>query len=97
VSEVEKPAAPPPTPKGQPGRAPSGLPWRTIAWIVIAVYAAIFLVRNNDKVQISFVFFEANTRLIWLILLSMGIGALLMLLGPRYARYRREQRDGGKQ
>jgi uncharacterized integral membrane protein len=97
VSEVEKPTPPPPAPKSDPARAPSGLPWRLIAWIVVAVYAAIFLVRNNDKVKISFVFFEANTRLIWLILLSMGLGALLMVLGPRYARYRRERRDGGKQ
>jgi uncharacterized integral membrane protein len=94
VSDVERSTPPPPTPKGEPGRAPSGLPWRTIAWIVVAVYAAIFLVRNNDKVQISFVFFEANTRLIWLILLSMGLGALLMLLGPRYVSYRKTRREG---
>jgi uncharacterized integral membrane protein len=96
VSDVERPTPPPPTPKGQPARAPSGLPWRTIAWIVVAVYAAIFLLRNNDRVKVSFVFFDANTRLIWLILLSMGIGALLMFLGPRYVSYRRSRRDGSR-
>lgn len=93
MSEAPPPAPPPPTAGRK--RAPSGLPWRTIVWVVVGVYAAIFLLRNNDKVEISFVFFEARTRLIWLILLSMGLGALLMFLGPRYTRYRRGRLDGG--
>lgn len=60
-----------------------------IAWVAVAVYALVFLLLNNDRTNVSFVFFTVETRLVWLILLSMALGALLMVLGPRLWRARR--------
>jgi len=70
-------------------RAPSGIPWRVILWVVLAVYAALFLVLNNEQTDVSFVFFTIETKLIWLVLMSMALGAGLMWLGPRLLRDRR--------
>jgi uncharacterized integral membrane protein len=61
--------------------------------IVLVVYSVILLLVNSEKVAIDFVFFEARTRLIWLILLSMALGGLIAVLGPRYLRRRRERRQ----
>lgn len=80
--------------KPEPGRAPSGLPWKLILWIVLAVYALIFLLLNNDPAEISFVAFTIRTTQLWLILLSMGLGAGLAFLLPRYWQHRRQRRGG---
>jgi uncharacterized integral membrane protein len=77
----------------EPSRAPSGLPWKTIAWVVVAVYALLFVLLNNDKQDVSFVVFSVRTRLIWLILLSMGLGALLMWLGGRWWAVRQSKTE----
>jgi uncharacterized integral membrane protein len=68
----------------------SPTPWRAILGVAAAIYALIFLFLNTDQVQISFVFFKAETSLLVLILLSMGLGALIALFGPAY--WRRRQR-----
>ena len=47
------------------------------------------LLANDEKQSVSFVFFTVNTRLVWLILLSMGLGAALAIIGPRWWRSRR--------
>jgi hypothetical protein len=44
---------------------------------------------NDDKQSVDFVFFTVNTRLPWLILLSMALGAALAVMGPRWWRSRR--------
>lgn len=68
--------------------------WIAIVGALVAVYAIVFLVLNNDQVTIRFFpFFEVRTSLIVLVLLSMGIGAVLALFGPAW--WRRRQR--GKQ
>jgi uncharacterized integral membrane protein len=61
-----------------PGTRPAGPRierWKLILWGAIALYALLFLVLNDKKQSVNFVFFTINTRLIWLILLSMAIGA----------------------
>ena len=90
MSEGQAPPAPPA--RTGPKTAPSGLPWKWIGIIVLAVYSLILLLVNSEKVAIDFVFFEARTRLIWLILLSMALGALIGVLGPGFLRRRRERR-----
>ncbi|HEY7178723.1 MAG TPA: hypothetical protein VH305_06070 [Gaiella sp.] len=62
--------------------------WKLILWGAVAVYAALFLLLNSSKQEVSFVFFSVNTRLIWLILLSMALGAVLGRIGPRWWRSR---------
>ncbi|MEP6911049.1 MAG: LapA family protein [Actinomycetota bacterium] len=51
-----------------------------------------FIIKNSDKVKIDFVFFSAQTSLIWLIILLFAIGALVgVLLSQLYRR----RRSGG--
>jgi uncharacterized integral membrane protein len=52
----------------------------------------IFVLVNDEKQELNFVFFTVNTRLLWLILLSMALGAGLALVGPRWWRSRRRDR-----
>ncbi len=59
-----------------------------MVWAAIALYALLFLVLNDKKQSVDFVFFTVNTRLIWLILLSMALGATLAIIGPRWWRSR---------
>ena len=67
-----------------------GIPrWKLVLWAAVAVYAVAFLLLNSSKQEVSFVFFSVNTRLIWLILLSMGLGAVLANILPRWWRGRR--------
>ena len=48
----------------------------------------VFLLVNSEKQEVSFVFFTVNTRLIWLILLSMALGAALARFLPHWWRSR---------
>ncbi|HEY1315895.1 MAG TPA: LapA family protein [Gaiella sp.] len=74
----------------EPSRGAGGIPrWKLILWGVIALYAILFLLVNSDKSDVNFVFFTVRTRLIWLILLSMGLGAVLASILPRWWRNRR--------
>lgn len=68
-----------------------GIPrWKLVLWALVAIYAVAFLLLNSGKQEVSFVFFSLNTRLIWLILLSMGLGAALGRIVPRWWRSRRQ-------
>jgi hypothetical protein len=60
-----------------------------VIWAAIALYAIVFLLVNDEKQSVSFVFFTVNTRLVWLILLSMALGAALAIIGPRWWRSRK--------
>jgi uncharacterized integral membrane protein len=69
-----------------------GIPWKLVLWGAIALYAVIFLLVNSKRSDVNFVFFTVRTRLIWLILLSMALGAVLGWVGPRWWRSRRERK-----
>ena len=62
-----------------------------MSWAAIALYALAFLLLNDDKQTVDFVFFTVDTRLLWLILLSMGLGAVLAIIGPRWWRGRKDR------
>ena len=66
--------------------------WKPIVGVIAAIYAAVLLLLNNKEVPIRFVFFTFQTSLIFLILLSMALGAVLALFGPAWLR--RRQRKG---
>ncbi len=80
-------------PTGSKPSPRQGVQWRLVAWALVGLYALAFLLLNNDKTSVNFVFFTVETRLIWLILLSMGLGAVLMFLGPHLLR---RHKAGGK-
>lgn len=74
----------------EPARDKDGIPrWKLILWAAVALYAVIFLLANSGKRDVNFVFFTLRTRQIWLILLSMGLGAVLASTLPRWWRGRR--------
>jgi len=67
-----------------------GIPrWKLVLWAAIAIYAVAFLLLNSGRQDVDFVFFSVRTRQIWLILLSMGLGAVLASILPRWWRSRR--------
>jgi uncharacterized integral membrane protein len=81
-------------PRGdRPEQSSREIPWRLVAWIAIAVYTIVFLLLNDERTDVSFVFFTIRTRLIWLILLSMLLGAALAEVLPRWWRGRRRRAD----
>jgi uncharacterized integral membrane protein len=62
---------------------------RLIALVLLAAYAIAFVLENRVKVHVHFVFFTASVSLIWLILLSIGLGIVAgMLLSQLYRRRR---------
>ena len=69
------------------------IPWKLVAWVAVALYAVVFLLLNDERTDVSFVFFTVRTRLIWLILLSMVLGAVLAEFIPRWWRGRRRRSD----
>lgn len=77
--------------------APTGPPaadtkiprWKLGLWAAVALYALLLLVLNDTEVPVRFVFFKVTTRLPWLILLSMGLGAALAIIAPRWWRSRK--------
>ena len=71
--------------------------WQPRLWlslgllIVIAAYLIAFIVANDEEASVSFVFAEATTSLIWVILLSLLAGLIGGVLLSQL--YRRRQRD----
>jgi uncharacterized integral membrane protein len=61
-----------------------------IALVLIALWVIAVIVKNNDPVKIDFVLFSAHARLIWLLILLLGIGFLAGVLGSQLYRRRRQ-------
>jgi uncharacterized integral membrane protein len=80
-----------------PGSAPGGAGpgagrnWRAILLAALALYAVLLVIVNSKQVSVDFVFFSAKTSVLVLILLSMGLGALIMWQLPRLLRRRHHQ------
>lgn len=60
-----------------------------VALIAIVAYIVAFVAENNARVVLRFVFFTAQTSVIWLILLSVAIGVAGGLLLSQLYRRRR--------
>jgi uncharacterized integral membrane protein len=78
-------------PDGSPSTGPRIPPWKLVLWVVVALYALLLLLLNNRQVPVRFLFFTVNTNLVWLILLSMALGAALAVIVPRWRRSRKPQ------
>jgi uncharacterized integral membrane protein len=63
-----------------------------IGGVLVFLWLIAFIVKNNDPVKIDFVLFTAHARLIWLLILLLGIGFLGGVLGSQL--YRRRRRLG---
>ena len=65
-----------------------------IGLALVFAYVVAFIAENNKHVTVHFVLFSARTSVIWLILLSVGIGLLVGLLLSQLERRRgRKQRS----
>lgn len=62
---------------------------RLVILIVVIAYAVAFVLENRKDVRVHFVFIKTTVSLIWLILLSLVLGALAARLLPLYRRRRR--------
>lgn len=58
------------------------------ALVLVVILALVFIIENSDPVEVSFVFFSARISLIWVIVLSMALGAGLGLVLLRLLRKR---------
>lgn len=70
-----------------------GLWARIVLVLLVVAYLIAFVVKNANSVTIDFVFGSASVRLIWLLLLGVGLGLLLgILLAQLHRRRSRKQR-----
>src|SRR5262245_40775895 len=65
-----------------------------IGLVLIGVYIVAFIAENNKRVSVHFVLFKTHTSVIWLILLSVGIGLLVGLLASQLTRRRGRKQRG---
>jgi uncharacterized integral membrane protein len=79
--------------------------WQPVLYLKIAVllfvvaYSIAFVAENTDQIRVDFVFSTAKVRLIWEILLLLGVGVVGgVLLSQLYRHRRRAQlaKQGGK-
>jgi uncharacterized integral membrane protein len=68
-----------------------GLNWKLILLAALGIYALLLIILNRKTVSVDFVVFSEKTRVVWLVLLSIGLGALIMWLVPRLRRGRRSK------
>jgi uncharacterized integral membrane protein len=61
-----------------------------IAGVLVVLWLIAFVVKNNDPVKIDFVLFSTHARLIWLLILLLGIGFLGGVFGSQLYRRRRQ-------
>jgi uncharacterized integral membrane protein len=56
--------------------------------VLVASIALVFIVENSHQVHVSFVFFSSDISLIWVIILSVAVGAVAGAFGGRAIRRR---------
>lgn len=62
--------------------------------VAMFAYLIAFVVKNDDKIQVDFVFFDATVSLIWEIALILGLGVLGGVLLSQLYRRRRSHEPG---
>jgi uncharacterized integral membrane protein len=73
--------------------------WQPRLWLILIglalllAYVIAFVLENRKQVHLHFVFGTASVSLIWLILLSIGIGLATGLLIGQLERRRRRRRQ----
>lgn len=73
--------------------------WQPRLWLSLAVlvllgaYVIAFVIANTDEARVNFIFGEARTSLIWVILLSLLVGLLAGVLLSQLHRRRYSSRS----
>src|SRR5262249_49772722 len=93
--ETSQPTAPSNRDAKKPwqGSGPGGYSWKAIILVALGIYALLLIIQNSRSVSVSFVFFSERTRVIYLVLLCIALGALIMWLVPRRRHRRKAKRS----
>jgi uncharacterized integral membrane protein len=75
--------------EGQRPAAKRDIPWSLVLVGLLALYAVLLVVLNDEKVSVDFVFFSARISKLILILLCLGIGFVGGFLFDRWRERRR--------
>jgi uncharacterized integral membrane protein len=67
---------------------------RLIALALVLAYAIAFILENGKHVSVHFVFVTTKVSIVWLILLSLALGAIGGILLSQLERRRRRLRRG---
>jgi uncharacterized integral membrane protein len=65
---------------------------RVVAIAVVVAYVIAFVLENRHAVHLHFVFATAHVSLVWLIVLSLGLGFVVGILLSQLERRRRRRR-----
>ncbi|MGH2934539.1 MAG: lipopolysaccharide assembly protein LapA domain-containing protein [Gaiellaceae bacterium] len=65
---------------------------RLIVLALVIAYAIAFILENGDHVAVHFVFSTTRVSIVWLILLSLALGAIGGILLAQLDRRRRNRR-----
>ena len=65
------------------------MPWTLILFAVVAIYAFLLVILNDERVSVDFVFFDARISKLVLILLCLGLGFAAGFLFDRWRTRRR--------
>ena len=67
---------------------------RLIVLALVVAYAIAFILENGKHVSVHFVFVTTRVSIVWLILLSLALGAIGGILLSQLERRRRRRRGG---
>lgn len=67
---------------------------RWIALIAVTAYLIAFILENGKHVSVHFVFKTTRVSLIWVVLLTLALGAIGGILIAQLDRRRRRQKSG---
>ncbi len=63
-----------------------------LGFVVVAVLAVLFFVKNSHEVELDFIFFDHVTTVRWLIIISLALGVLLDRLASMMWRRRKKRK-----
>jgi len=92
------PAPPTPSAPGPRGSEPAGgsVPWGLIVIGSLVVYAVLFVLFNDDRVEVSFVFFSTEASLVVALALAVALGFLLGFFADVLRTRQRKRRQATK-
>jgi uncharacterized integral membrane protein len=65
-----------------------------IGLALVVVYVVAFVAKNDEEVDLDFIFFTSHVGLIWLLLLGFVLGLVVGVVLSQL--YRRRRRHGGR-
>lgn len=70
-----------------------GTNWRAWGLGVVVVLVIIFIAQNSQSVRVKFLFWDASAPLIFALLITTLVGAIIGYVAPIVRRHRRERSE----